>query len=92
MEEMELTENELLIKRVEELSQENEELKKKLKKYTAPSRNKRYYENNKEKVNQRVNEYRERVNYKPPQVSKEKRKKYNKRYNEKKKLEKQEAK
>jgi len=85
---MQLTENELLIKRVEELTLENEELKKKLKKYTAPSRNKRYYENNKEKVNQRVKEYRERVNYKPPKVSKEKRKEYNKRYNEKIKLEK----
>jgi hypothetical protein len=45
-----------------------------LKKYTSPSRNKVYYEENKEKHKQQVKEYREKTNYVyevPPEKKKE---------------------
>lgn len=40
----------ILNTKYEELKAENENLKIRLKKYTAPSRNKKYYENNKDKI------------------------------------------
>ena len=39
------------------------ELEEKLKKYTAPARNKKYYDNNKESHIKRVKEYKEKTNY-----------------------------
>lgn len=57
------------------------ELEEKLKKYTNPERNRKYYHSNKEKIKSK----KYKSNYKP---SKEQRKIYNKRYREKKKLEK----
>lgn len=45
------------------LEKELEETKNHLKKYTAPSNMKKYYENHKEEIKQRVKEYREKTNY-----------------------------
>ena len=77
------------------LKQENEILKKEiselklhLKKYTAPSRNKTFYENHKEEIKKKAREYRKRTNYKPPKPTTEKRKEYSKRYYQKLKLKK----
>jgi hypothetical protein len=60
------------IKKIEE---ENEELKNKLKKYTAPLRSKTYYENHKEDIKKKVKEYKEKTNY-IYEVSTEKKKEY----------------
>jgi len=67
-----------LMERIIELEKENNELKEHLKKYTAPSRSKKYYENNKEKLLTKMKE---------TQISSEKRKEYNKKYYLKKKEE-----
>jgi hypothetical protein len=48
-----------------------------LKKYTAPSNMKKYYQNHKEEIIKKVKEYKEKNNYKP-NVDKEKMKEYNK--------------
>lgn len=40
---------------IKEVKKENEELKIKLKKYTSPDRNKKYYKNNKEKCIKKSN-------------------------------------
>ena len=40
--------------------------KEHLKKYTAPSNMKKYYENNKEEIKKKVKEYKERTNYTTP--------------------------
>lgn len=56
------------------LRNELNETKEHLKKYTCPSRNKTYYEENKEKHKQWVKEYREKNNYVyevPPEKKKE---------------------
>lgn len=50
---------------------EIENLKQQLKKYTQPARNKRYYENNKEKVQQKQKEYYENNKAKISQQQKE---------------------
>jgi CHASE3 domain sensor protein len=63
------------------------ELKEKLKKYTAPSRYKKYYENHKEEIKEKVKEYREKTEYKKL-PSPEKAKEYRKRAYEKLKLKK----
>jgi hypothetical protein len=67
------------IKQLEEenmkLRNELTETKEHLKKYTSPTRNKIYYEQNKEKHKQQVKEYREKTNY-SYEVSPEKKKKY----------------
>lgn len=56
-----------------------------LKKYTSPARNKKYYENHKEEIIEKVKEYKEKTGYnKKP--SAEKIKEYSKRAYEKKKL------
>jgi hypothetical protein len=50
----------------EELQQTKEELiktKEHLKKYTAPSNMKKYYENHKEEIKQKVKEHKEKTNY-----------------------------
>ena len=41
---------------IKEVKKENEELKNKLKKYSNPDRNKKYYKNNKEKCIKKSNE------------------------------------
>jgi hypothetical protein len=45
-----MNEQEILEQRILFLEKENEELKIHLKKYTAPKRSKKYYENNKEEL------------------------------------------
>jgi hypothetical protein len=47
----------------EKLVNELNQTKEHLKKYTAPVRNKNYYEENKEKHKQTVKEYKQKVNY-----------------------------
>ena len=66
---------ELLIKN-KQLEDENTALKEKLKKYTAPSRSKTYYENHKEEIIQKTKEYKKRTNYVvSPEIIKERNKK-----------------
>ena len=64
--------NEDKIKLIEE---KNEILKKKLKKYTAPTRSKKFYENHKEEIQQKNKEYKEKTNY-YTNLSPEKKKEY----------------
>jgi phage terminase large subunit len=66
---------------------ENDELKKKLKSYTAPKRSKTFYENHKDEIIQKVKEYKEKTGYKSPRTP-EQIKEYNKRAYEKRKLKK----
>ena len=70
------TENEFLKQKITLLEDEIDKLKEHLKKYTAPSNKKQYYENHKEEIKQKVKEYRETTNY---VVSPEKIKEKNKR-------------
>ena len=73
--------NEELVKEIEILKKENESLKnilietqEHLKKYTSPSNMKKYYENHKEEIKEKVKEYREKTNYYssiPPNKKKE---------------------
>jgi hypothetical protein len=60
---------------IKKLEEENEELKNKLKTYTAPPRSKTYYENHKEDIKKKVKEYKEKTNY-VYEVSPEKKKEY----------------
>jgi len=76
--------NEEFIKEINFLKTELEKTKKELietkehlKKYTAPSNMKKYYQNHKEEIIKKVKEYKEKNNYKP-NIDKEKRKEYNK--------------
>jgi hypothetical protein len=71
-----------LIAEIKMLKEENDKLvnelnqtKEHLKKYTAPTRNKNYYEENKEKHKQAVKEYKQKVNY-DSKLSIEKKKEY----------------
>ena len=63
---------ELLIKiklyedRILNLEKELQETKEHLKKYTAPNNMKKYYENHKEEIKQKVKEYKEKTNYTVP--------------------------
>ena len=80
-----------LLLKYEKLKEEYElkinELKEHLKKYTAPSRNKKYYENHRDEIIQKSKEYKEKtVNKKV--ISPEKIKEYNKKAYEKRKLKK----
>jgi len=73
---------------LEKTKQELNQTKEHLKRYTAPSRNKTYYENHKDKVIAKVKEYKEKTNY-SYEVTPEKKKEYNKiEYLKKKKKEK----
>ncbi len=65
------------------LIDENKQLKERLKKYTAPTRNKTYYENHKEEIKEKVKEYKTKNGYKKPPP--EKVKEYSKKAYEKKK-------
>ena len=67
---------------------EIQELKEHLKKYTAPKRNKKFYENHKEEIIKKVKEYKEKNESKKP--SPEKIKEYSRRAYLKKKLKLQE--
>ena len=59
------------------LEDEVQQLKEKLKNYTAPKRSKTFYENHKEEIIKRVKEHKQITNY-TYEVSPEKRKEYNK--------------
>ena len=61
---------------LEKTRKELNETKEHLKKYTAPSRSKIYYENHKEEIIKRVKEHKQTTNY-TYEVSPEKRKEYN---------------
>ena len=80
-----------LLLKYEELKEEYElkinELREHLKKYTAPSRNKKYYENHRDEIIQKSKEYKEKTGNKKV-VSSEKIKEYNKKAYEKRKLKK----
>ncbi|ARF11466.1 hypothetical protein Klosneuvirus_1_323 [Klosneuvirus KNV1] len=60
------------------LFKEKEELEVRLKKYTAPERKRKFYENHKEEIKQKVKEHKIKTGYKP-QISEEKKKEYNRR-------------
>jgi hypothetical protein len=64
-----------LLEKIKVLEEENNELKKKLKTYTAPKRSKTYYENHKDEIIKKVKEYKEKTNY-VYEVSPEKKKEY----------------
>ena len=55
-----MDENILLKNKINKLEKEIIELKEHLKKYTAPTRYKKYYENHKEELLQKNREYREK--------------------------------
>jgi len=67
--------NEILIEENKRLQEELINTQEHLKKYTAPVKNKIYYEENKEKHKQRVKEYKLKVNYNAT-LSPEKKKEY----------------
>lgn len=52
-----------LAEKIAKLENELQATKKHLKKYTAPSSKKLYYEQNKEEIKQKVKEYKENTNY-----------------------------
>ena len=69
-----------LTERNAKLEEELEATKEHLKKYTAPSRNRKYYDNNKDVLKERVREYQIRTNYKSKSKSTpEQIKEYNRR-------------
>ena len=65
-----LQENTELKERIAKVELELAETKEHLKKYTAPLRNKIYYENNKEEIKQKIQEYKK--TYKPTEEQKKK--------------------
>ena len=79
-----------LTEKIVKLENELQSTKEHLKKYTAPSSKKLYYEQNKEVIKQKVKEYKEKTNYVVPKdVIKERNKRaYQKR---KEKLEKEKS-
>jgi len=68
-------ENTELKDKIAKIEIELAETKEHLKKYTAPLRNKIYYQENKEQQKQRVKEYKEKNNYNET-ITKEKKKEY----------------
>jgi len=63
-----------LLNRIKQLEIELNETKQHLKKYTAPTSSKIYYEKHKEQIKQKVKEYKEKTNYiyeVPPEKKKE---------------------
>ena len=76
-----IKENILLKEELEKTKNELIETKEHLKKYTAPSNMKKYYENHKEEIKQKVKEYKINTNYVvPKEVIKERNKRvYQKR-------------
>ena len=49
---------------IQQQQQEIEELKIRLKKYTNPSKSKKYYENNRERIRAQQNEYKHKIRQK----------------------------
>jgi len=84
-----ITKYKLLEEAHKKLQEELIRTKEHLKKYTAPIKNKTYYENNKDEHKQRVKEYKEKTNY-SANLSTEKKKEYARRayLNKKEKLKK----
>ena len=70
-----LDENNKLKEKIIILQLELQETKEHLKQYTAPSRSKKYYENNKEEIIQKVKEYKQAKKY-VYEASPEKKKEY----------------
>jgi hypothetical protein len=68
---------EALLKEIQLLKEENAILKEKLKNYTAPKRSKIFYENHKEEIKEKVKAYKEKTNCNS-NLSKDKKKEYNK--------------
>jgi hypothetical protein len=58
-----IQENTELKERIVKVELELAETKEHLKQYTSPSRSKKYYENNKEEIKQKVKEYKKTKNY-----------------------------
>lgn len=71
-------ENEILKQKIIFLENEIDKLKEHLKKYTAPSRNKTYYEKHRDDIIQRVKNYKETTQYKYTPTPEQK-KEYNKK-------------
>ena len=69
---------------IQQLKNQVCELQEQLKKYTAPTRSKRFYQNQKEELKQKAREYKEKTNYNA-NIPKDKKKEYNKRAYEKRK-------
>lgn len=72
-----IKENQLLKEELEKIKHELVNTKEHLKKYTAPSNMKKYYQNHKEEIIKKVKEYKKKNNYNPV-IDSEKRKEYNK--------------
>ena len=72
-----IKENQILKYTLEQTTNELIKTKEHLKKYTAPSNMKKYYQNHKEEIIQKVKEYKKINNYNPV-IDAEKRKEYNK--------------
>ena len=70
-----ITKNKLLEEELHQTKEELSQTKEHLKKYTAPSRSKNYYNNHKEDVLQKNKEYKQKTNY-TYKVSPEKKKEY----------------
>ena len=70
-----IKENKILKEELEKTKIELLDTKEHLKKYTAPLRNKLYYEENKEKHKQKVKEYKDKINYND-KLTPEKKKEY----------------
>jgi hypothetical protein len=71
-------ENELLKEKIRVLEDENTKLKEHLKRYTAPSRSKTFYNNHRDEIIEKVKKYQETTNYKYIPTPEQK-KEYNKR-------------
>ena len=67
--------NNELQEKIKLLEQELNETKERLKKYTAPSNMKKYYENHKDEIKNKVKEYKNKTNY-YENLSLEKKKEY----------------
>jgi hypothetical protein len=72
-----IKENQIIKEELEKTKNELIKTKEHLKKYTAPSNMKKYYQNHKEEIIKKVKEYKEKNNYNPV-IDSEKRKEYNK--------------
>jgi hypothetical protein len=71
-----VNENIILKEKIKSLENELSIVTEKLKKYTSPDRNKKYYANHKDEIKHKIKEYNIQNNI---MVSSEKRKEYNKR-------------
>jgi hypothetical protein len=69
---------------IQQLNTQVCELQEQLKKYTAPTRSKKFYQNHKEELKQKAREYKEKTNYNA-NIPKDKKKEYNKTAYEKRK-------